>query len=51
MLALSTMRLVAAHLREAYSHPENRAAREGMMLAAMQGGLAFSILPSHWSTA
>lgn len=42
MLAFSTMRLVAAHLREAYSHPENRAAREGMMLAALQGGLAFS---------
>jgi len=42
MLALSTMRLVKTHLRQAYSHPDDRAAREGMMLAAMQGGLAFS---------
>ncbi len=42
MLAFSAMRLVAAHLRQAYFHPDDRSAREGMMLAAMQGGLAFS---------
>jgi len=41
-MALSTIRLVAAHLRKAYFHPDDRAAREGMMLAATQGGLAFS---------
>ncbi|MBV9654694.1 MAG: iron-containing alcohol dehydrogenase [Acetobacteraceae bacterium] len=41
-LALSAMRLIGAHLRDAYREPTNRAAREGMMLGSMQAGLAFS---------
>jgi alcohol dehydrogenase class IV len=41
-LGVSTMRLVAAHLRKACAQPGDRAAREGMMLAATQGGMAFS---------
>ncbi len=41
-MALDTMRLVAAHLETAYAQPGDRAAREGMMLAATQGGMAFS---------
>jgi alcohol dehydrogenase class IV len=41
-MALSTMQLVAKHLRNAYRQPGDRAAREGMMLAAMEGGMAFS---------
>ena len=40
--ALSAMELVGAHLRTAYTEPRNVAAREGMMLAATQAGLAFS---------
>jgi alcohol dehydrogenase class IV len=41
-LALSCMRLVAEHLRTAFREPNNPAAREGMMLAACQGGMAFA---------
>ncbi len=41
-LALSCIRLVAAHLRTAHQEPGNRAARAGMMLAACQGGMAFA---------
>ena len=41
-LALSCIDLVARHLREAWGEPNNREAREGMMLAACQGGMAFS---------
>lgn len=41
-MALSCMRLVAGNIRTACREPENPAGREGMMLAATQGGLAFS---------
>jgi alcohol dehydrogenase class IV len=41
-LALACMRNVAAHLEVAWNSPQDRAAREGMMLAAMQGGMAFA---------
>jgi alcohol dehydrogenase class IV len=41
-LALSAMRLIGANLRTAYKEPRNAAAREAMMLGAMQAGLAFS---------
>ncbi len=41
-LALSCIKLVGEHLRTAWSDGEDRIAREGMMLAACQGGLAFS---------
>lgn len=41
-LAESAMRLIGANLRAAYAEPRNAAAREAMMLGAMQAGLAFS---------
>lgn len=41
-LALQCVSLCAKHLRTAWSEPGNRTAREGMMLAATLGGLAFS---------
>jgi alcohol dehydrogenase class IV len=41
-LALSCIRLVGEHLETAWREPRNRAAREGMMLAATQGGMAFA---------
>lgn len=41
-LAVSAMTLIGRHLRRAYAEPHDRAAREGMMLGAMQAGLAFS---------
>ena len=41
-LALSCIRLVGEHLETAWNEPDNRAAREGMMLAATQGGMAFA---------
>ena len=41
-IALSCIRLVATHLRTAWRDPGNSEAREGMMLAACQGGMAFS---------
>ena len=41
-LALSAMQLIGRHLRIAYHQPKNAAAREAMMLGAMQAGLAFS---------
>ena len=41
-MARSCMGLAARHLRAACRDPEDAAAREGMMLAATQGGLAFS---------
>lgn len=41
-LALQCVELSARHLRAAWSEPGNRVAREGMMLAATLGGLAFS---------
>ncbi len=40
--ALQAVRLVAAHLPERIRKPANRAARNGMMMASMQAGLAFS---------
>lgn len=42
VLALSCVALVGQHLEEAWIEPKSHAAREGMMLAAAQGGMAFS---------
>jgi len=41
-MAKSCMELVSRHLRNAYKDPLDAEAREGMMLAATQGGMAFS---------
>jgi alcohol dehydrogenase class IV len=41
-MALSAMRIIWANLRTACDEPGNRAAREGMMLGALQAGIAFS---------
>lgn len=41
-LARSCVGLTARHLLTAYEQPDNRAAREGMALAASHGGMAFS---------
>ena len=41
-MAKSCMELVSRHLRNACNEPQNLEAREGMMLAATQGGMAFS---------
>ena len=40
--ALSAMRLIGPNLRKVYHQPGNAAAREAMMLGALQAGLAFS---------
>ena len=40
--ALSAMAGLARHLRRAFTDPEDRAAREAMMLGATQAGIAFS---------
>ena len=40
--AVAAMRLIGANLRTAYAEPDNRAAREAMMLGAMQAGIAFT---------
>jgi alcohol dehydrogenase class IV len=41
-LALSAIKLIAANIRTVCADPGNRPAREAMMLAAMQAGMAFS---------
>ena len=41
-MALDCMRLVGAHIEQAYGDTENTEARERLMLAATLGGLAFS---------
>lgn len=41
-IALSCIRLVGQHLRRAWTNPDDHEARAGMMLAACQGGMAFS---------
>ena len=41
-LALSCVSLVGKHLKRAWMNPDDQEAREGMMLAACQGGMAFS---------
>jgi alcohol dehydrogenase len=41
-IALSCIRLAATHLVTAWEDPGNHAAREGMMLSATQGGMAFA---------
>src|SRR5206468_2438995 len=41
-LARNAMGLIARHIRAACAEPDNRAAREAMMLAATQAGMAFS---------
>lgn len=40
--ALSAMPLISAHVRKACADPENGPAREALMLAASQAGMAFS---------
>ncbi|MEL6572194.1 MAG: iron-containing alcohol dehydrogenase [Pseudomonadota bacterium] len=40
--ALSAMPLIADHVRRAYADPSDEAAREALMLAAAQAGMAFS---------
>lgn len=42
VIALSAVALVGRHLRTAWEQPDDAPAREGMMLAATQGGMAFS---------
>lgn len=41
-LALSAMRLITPNIRRACSHPDDRAAREAMMVGAHHAGIAFS---------
>ena len=41
-MAQMTITAVSKYLRTACNEPDNREAREGMMLAAMHGGMAFS---------
>jgi alcohol dehydrogenase class IV len=41
-MALSCIRLVADNLYTAFKQPDNRQAREAMMLASCQGGMAFA---------
>ncbi|MFT5033317.1 MAG: alcohol dehydrogenase class IV [Bermanella sp.] len=41
-VALAAMAIIASTLRTACAEPDNLAAREAMMLAATQGGIAFS---------
>lgn len=41
-IALSCIKLVGEHLETAWREPGNRVAREGMMIAAAQGGMAFA---------
>jgi alcohol dehydrogenase class IV len=41
-LAISAMKSISSHLRAAVSLPDDRVAREAMMLAATQAGMAFS---------
>jgi alcohol dehydrogenase class IV len=45
LFARSGLTLIGKHLRTAYAEPENRTAREGMMLGATHAGLACSIAP------
>lgn len=41
-IALTAMHAIHQHIRTACAEPDNRVAREAMMLAATQGGMAFS---------
>lgn len=41
-VALTAMRTIYQNIRTACAEPDNRAAREAMMLAATQGGIAFA---------
>ena len=41
-VALTAMRTIALNIRTACEQPDNREAREAMMLAATQGGIAFA---------
>ncbi len=42
MIALAAMRAISANIRQAYHHPQDRPAREAMMLASLNAGIAFS---------
>jgi alcohol dehydrogenase len=49
-IALSAIRLISENLLKAFSEPDNQKAREGMMVASLQGGMAFansSVCPVH----
>lgn len=41
-IALAAMASISQHIRSACAEPDNRAAREAMMVAATQGGIAFA---------
>ena len=41
-MALSALRLIAPNLRRVFAHPDDRAAREAVMVGATQAGFAFS---------
>ena len=41
-IALLAMKAIAPNLRAVFRNPDDRAAREGMMLGALQAGMAFS---------
>ncbi len=41
-IAISAIRLVSKYLLTAYNEPDNKEAREGMMMAATQAGMAFA---------
>ena len=41
-IALTAMKTIAQNIRTACAEPDNRGAREAMMLAATQGGIAFA---------
>jgi alcohol dehydrogenase class IV len=40
-IALSAIRLISENLLTAFNEPDNQRAREGMMMASLQGGMAF----------
>jgi len=41
-IALSAIRLISENLLKAFNEPDNQNAREGMMMASLQGGMAFA---------
>jgi alcohol dehydrogenase class IV len=41
-IALSAIRLISENLLKAFNEPDNQKAREGMMMASLQGGMAFA---------
>jgi alcohol dehydrogenase class IV len=41
-IALSAIQLISENLLKAFNEPDNQNAREGMMMASLQGGMAFA---------